>query len=140
MAKVSKTYGELVSMVSTINAVMNNSEQVSENIKGVKKLQKIGERVKSQLSYYNEKLEDLRLDSAHTDEQGCLTLDEKGNYKYSKDGLKSLNKRLKELLDETFEFDQISFSGDGIENYSFLNGWVDGMAWDIPVIDAEEVD
>lgn len=137
MAKVSKTYGELVSMVSTINAVMNNSEHVSENEKGVKKLQKIGERVKSQLSYYNEKLEDLRLDSAHTDEQGCLLLDEKGNYKYSKDGLKTLNKRLKELLDETFEFDQISFSGDGIENYAFLNGWVDGMAWNTPVIEEE---
>ena len=71
MAKVSKTYGELVSLVSTINAVMSNQEQVSENIKGVKKLQKIGERVKSQLSYYNEKLEDLRLDSAHTDEHSC---------------------------------------------------------------------
>jgi ABC-type phosphate transport system auxiliary subunit len=140
MAKVSKTYGELVSLISTINAVMNNSEHVSENIKGVKKLQKIGERVKSSLAYYNEKLEDLRLDNAHTDEQGCLTLDEKGNYKYSKDGLKNLNKRVKELLDETFEFDQIGFSGDGIENYAFLNGWIDGMSWDIPVIDAEEVD
>lgn len=131
MAKVSKTYGELVSLVSTINAVMSNQEQVSENIKGVKKLQKIGERVKNQLSYYNEKLEDLRLDSAHTDEHGCLILDEKGNYKYSKDGLKSLNKKIKELLDETFEFDQISFSGEGIENYAFLNGWVDGMSWEI---------
>lgn len=137
MAKLSKTYGELVSLVSTINAVMNNSEQVSENIKGIKKLQKIGERVKTQLAYYNDKLEDLRLDCAHTDEHGCLILDEKGNYKYSKEGLRELNNKIKELLQETFEFEQISFSGDGIENYAFLNGWVDGMAWEIPSIEAE---
>lgn len=138
MAKVSKTYSELVSLISTINAVMGNQEQVSQNIKGVKKIQKIGERVKSQLAYYNEKLEDLRLDNAHTDENGCLILDEKGNYKYSKDGLKNLNKKIKELLDETFEFDQIAFSGEGIENYAFLNGWVDGMSWEIAPVEAEE--
>lgn len=129
MAKVSKTYGELISLVNTINSVMENSRQLSENIKGVKKLHKIGERIKGHLSYYNEKLEDIRLDNAHTDSDGCLILDEKGNYKYSKDGIKNLNSKVKALLLETFEFDQVSFSGDGIENYAFLNGWVDGIAW-----------
>lgn len=136
MAKVSKTYRELVALVSVINAVMENQEQLSDNVKGIKKLQKIGERIKSELSYYNEKLEDLRLDNAHTDENGCLILDEKGNYKYSKEGLKNLNKKIKELLEDTFEFDQISFSGEGIENYAFLNGWVDGMTWEIGQADA----
>jgi ABC-type phosphate transport system auxiliary subunit len=138
MAKSTKTYGELVALVSTINNILSSSE-VSENIKGIKKLQKIGDRIKQNLTEYNQKLEDLRLDNAHTDSEGCLLLDEKGGYKFSKDGLKELNKKIKELLAESFEFDSISFSIEGIENYLFLEGWVDGAHWEIPVIEAEEV-
>lgn len=139
MAKVSKTYRELVSLVTTINSLVTNQEHVSGNTKGVKKLEKIGERVKEHLSTYNQKLEDLRLDNAHTDDSGCLLLDEKGNYKYSKDGMKNLNKRVNELLNENFDFDQIAFSKDGIERYAFLADWVEGITWEVPVIEAEEV-
>jgi hypothetical protein len=65
-------------------------------------------------------------------------LDEKGGYKYSKDGLKNLNKKVKELLDSEFEFYQFTFSKDGIENYAFLEGWVEGL--EFPELATAEVE
>lgn len=127
MAKVSKTYQELIQLANAVNILSNSKEHVAENTKGVKKLQKIGVKIKSNIETYNEKLEDLRLDNAHTDESGSLLIDEKGGYKFSKDGLKNLNKGVKALLEETFEFYQFTFSTEGLELYEFLNGWVEGL-------------
>jgi vacuolar-type H+-ATPase subunit I/STV1 len=127
MAKITKTYGELLGLVQTMNALGSNREFAESNTKGMKKLQKVGEKLKSVLEAYNEKLEDIRLDNAHTDDKGCLITDEKGGYKYSKDGTKKLNKDIKALLQESFEFYQFTFSKDGIENYVFLEGWVEGL-------------
>jgi predicted nuclease with TOPRIM domain len=127
MAKVSKSYQELIQLANAINILSGSKEHVAENTKGVKKLQKIGAKIKANLEEYNEKFEDLRLDNAHTDESGSLLLDEKGGYKFSKDGLKNLNKGVKALLEETFEFYQFTFSTEGLELYEFLNGWVEGL-------------
>ena len=136
MAKVSKTYRELIQLANAINILSSSKEHVEANTKGVKKLQKIGAKIKSNLEEYNEKLEDLRLDNAHTDDSGALILDEKGGYKFSKDGLKKLNKAVQELLESNFEFYQFTFSNDGIENYAFLEGWVEGL--EFPKMEAEE--
>jgi hypothetical protein len=138
MAKVTKTYQELIQLANAINILSGSKEHVAENTKGVKKLQKIGTKIKSELEAYNEKLEDLRLDNAHTDESGALILDEKGGYKFSKDGLKKLNKDIKKLLEQTFEFYQFTFSHEGIENYGFLDGWVEGLSF--PEIKQEDDD
>jgi vacuolar-type H+-ATPase subunit I/STV1 len=127
MAKITKTYGELLGLVQTMNALGSNREFAESNTKGMKKLQKVGEKLKSVLEAYNEKLEDIRLDNAHTDDKGCLITDEKGSYKYSKEGTKKLNKEIKALLQESFEFYQFTFSTEGIENYAFLEGWVEGL-------------
>jgi hypothetical protein len=127
MAKVSKKYRELLSLVQTLNILLGDENFVKNETKGVKKLQKIGTKLKSDLDAYNEKLEEIRLDNCNTDKDGSLLLDEKGGYKYSKDGLKNLNKKIKELLDSEFEFYQFTFSNGGIENYAFLEGWVEGL-------------
>lgn len=127
MAKVNRTYRELIQLANAINILSSSKEHVEANTKGVKKLQKIGAKIKSNLELYNEKLEDLRLDNAHTDESGALILDDKGGYKFSKEGLKKLNKAIQELLNSEFEFYQFTFSNDGIENYGFLEGWVEGL-------------
>jgi hypothetical protein len=127
MAKVNKKNSELLALVQTLNVLLGNENFVKAETKGVKKLQKIGEKVKSHLEKYNEKLEEIRLDNANTDKDGSLLLDEKGGYKFSKEGLKNMNKKIKELLDEEFEFYQFTFSKDGIENYAFLEGWVEGL-------------
>jgi hypothetical protein len=127
MAKISKKYRELLSLVQTLNILLGDENFVKNETKGVKKLQKIGTKLKSDLDAYNEKLEEIRLDNCNTDKDGSLLLDEKGGYKYSKDGLKNLNKKIKELLDSEFEFYQFTFSKEGIENYAFLEGWVEGL-------------
>jgi hypothetical protein len=98
----------------------------------------MGTKIKSELEAYNEKLEDLRLDNAHTDDSGALILDDKGGYKFSKDGLKRLNRDIKKLLEDTFEFYQFTFSHEGIENYGFLEGWVEGLEFPKEVVEEEE--
>lgn len=127
MAKVTKSYQELLQLVNAINILSGNQEHASANTKGVKKLQKIGTKMKEHLDAYNEKLEDIRLDNAHTEENGCLILDDKGGYKFSKEGLKKMNKDVRALLDSTFEFYQFTFSSEGIDRYGFLDGWVEGL-------------
>lgn len=130
MAKVSKTYGELLRLVQVLNSLLTSKEYSESNTKGAKKLQKIGAKIKTHLDQYNEKLEDLRLDNANTDSTGSLLLDEKGGYKYSKEGVKKLNKDIKNLLDESFEFYQFTFSNEGIEDHVFLQGWVEGLEFE----------
>jgi predicted nuclease with TOPRIM domain len=137
MAKVTKTYQELIQLANAINILSGSKEHVEANTKGVKKLQKIGAKIKSELEAYNEKLEDLRLDNAHTDESGALILDDKGGYKFSKDGLKKLNKDIKGLLEQTFDIYQFTFSNEGIENYGFLEGWVEGLEFPKEVEEVE---
>ena len=136
MAKVTRTYEELLMLVTTINALSSNKDHVDQNSKGMKKLQKIGEKIKANLEAYNEKIEDIRLDNAHTDDKGCLIMDDKNSYKYSKDGIKKLNKDIKALLQSTFEFYQFTFSNEGIENYAFLEGWVEGL--EFPKMEQED--
>lgn len=138
MAKITKTYGELLGLVQTMNALGSNKEFADANTKGMKKITKVGERLKGVLETYNEKLEDIRLDNAHTDDKGCLITDEKGGYKYSKEGTKKLNKDIRALLQETFEVDQFTFSTEGIENYLFFAGWVAGI--EMPKMEQSEDD
>jgi hypothetical protein len=138
MAKVKKTYQDLLNVVRAVNVLVNNKEHADANTKGVKKLQKIGEKLKSHLETYNEKLEDLRLDCANTDKDGSLLLDENGGYKYTKEQLKELNKKVKSLLAEEFEFYQFSFSTEGVEMYAFLEGFVEGL--EFPELKEEDED
>lgn len=140
MAKVTKTYSELLMLVRAINIVTSSKEENASNNKGIKKLQKIGTKIKEHLDAYNDKLEDIRLDNANTDKDGSLLLDENGGYKFSKEGLKNLNKAVKELLDSTFEFYQFTFSNEGIENYGFLEGWVEGLEFPKAEAEVEELE
>lgn len=136
MAKVTKTYQELLQLVNAINVLSGDQEHASSNSKGIKKLQKVGSKMKEHLESYNERMEDIRLDNAHTDQSGCLILDDKGGYKFSKEGIKKLNKDVKGLLDSSFEFYQLTFSIEGIERYAFLEGWVEGISF--PKVDSND--
>lgn len=139
MAQVKKNYQDLLQLVQAINILSSSKEHAESNTKGIKKLQKIGTKLKAQLDIYNEKLEDLRLDNAHTDDNGALILDDKGGYKFSKDGLKKLNSAVKDLLKEEFEIYQFTFSTEGIETYAFLEGWVEGLEFpELKVVEEED--
>lgn len=127
MAKVKKKYQDLLLVVRAINILSSDREHSKSNTKGVKKLQKIGEKMKAHLESYNDKLDDIRLECANTDKDGSLLLDENGGYKYTKEKLKELNKKAKELAEEEFEFYQFTFSTEGLDKYSFLEGFVEGL-------------
>lgn len=133
--KVNKTYGELLVLTRGINILMSNKE-IAESKAG-KKLEKLAKKIQSHLDAYNEKVEDIRLDNANTDDNGSLLLDDKGGYKFSKEGIKNMNKKIKELLDNEFEFYQLTFSAEGLEEYVFLHGWVEGVPAPVEVVEED---
>lgn len=131
--KVIKTNSDLLDLVRNLN--MTPAEKGS---KREAKLKKIGEKIKPLFDQYNEKREDIRLDHAYTDSNGVLDLNEKGEYKFTKDGIKGMAKEMKNLLDETFEFYQFTFSSEGILDLKFLAGWVEKIEKEKETIDIDE--
>jgi ElaB/YqjD/DUF883 family membrane-anchored ribosome-binding protein len=120
--KVTKTNAELLELVRALNIT-----PAEKGSKAEAKLKKIAEKIKPLFEQYNEKREDIRLDNAHTESNGVLDLNEKGEYKFTKDGIKAMAKDMKALLDDTFEFYQFTFSSEGIESFKFLAGWVESI-------------
>jgi hypothetical protein len=130
--KVNKTHAELLELVRALN--MTPADKGS---KAEVKLKKVAEKIKPIFEGYNEKREDIRLDHAYTDKNGVLEMNEKGEYKFTKDGIKAMAKDMKKLLDDTFEFYQFTFSTEGIEDFKFLAGWVEGIEPEQPVEDEQ---
>lgn len=130
--KVIKTNVELLELVRSLNMTAADKGSKAEA-----KLKKIAEKIKPIFDEYNEKREDVRLDHAYTDKNGVLELNEKGEYKFTKDGIKAMAKDMKQLLEDTFEFYQFTFSTEGIEDFKFLAGWVEGIEAEKPVDDEQ---
>ena len=121
-SKIKRTYGDMLSVLNTIGAI-----KVEKSTKAHSKLSKVANKLKPFYEEYNEKREEIRLDNAYVNKDGVLEFNEKGDYKFTKDGIKQMTKQLKELLDEEFEFYPLSFSSEGIEGFNFLSGWVESM-------------
>lgn len=120
-------YKELLETIEKINAVIGNAETKSQ-----KKLVKIYEKMKPYYEQYMEERNDFRLDAAAVDDKGSVLLDEKGDYKFTKESLKSLQVSLKKLLEKEFEFPIINVvNPSGLEDYSFLKDWVTGVDFKI---------
>jgi hypothetical protein len=120
-----KTNAELMTLVQFLNASVGEGKT-----KGQKKLIKIGERIQKHLDEFNEKKEELRLDNASVDKDGNLLLNEKGEYHFTKDGVKKLNQQLKDLLLADIDFTPIAvINPEGLDAYPFLNGWVSGVTF-----------
>jgi 16S rRNA C1402 (ribose-2'-O) methylase RsmI len=116
-------YKQLKQLVKDINAVIGNQET-----KVAKKLVKVYEKVKKYHEDYNSQVEELRLDNASVDEKGILVLTEKGDYKFSKEGIKKLTKDIDALNDKEFDFQIINVvNPNGLENFTFLEDWVTGV-------------
>ena len=114
---------QLLQLVSSINAVIGNQESKTQ-----KKLFKLYEKVKKHHEDYQAEVEILRLDNAQTDDKDCLLLDDKGNYKYSKDGIKKLTKDIEALNDKEFDFVIINVvNPQGLEDFTFLQDWTTGI-------------
>jgi hypothetical protein len=116
-------YKQLLKLVSSINAVIGNQESKTQ-----KKLFKIYEKVKAYHEGYQAEVEILRLDNAQTDDKDCLLLDEKGNYRYNKEGIKKLTKDIEALNDKEFDFVIINVvNPQGLEDFTFLEDWTTGI-------------
>jgi hypothetical protein len=114
---------QLLQLVSSINVVIGNQDTKTQ-----KKLFKIYEKIKKHHEDYQAEVEILRLDNAQTDDKDCLLLDEKGNYKFSKDGIKKLTKDIEALNDKEFDFQIINVvNQSGLENFTFLEDWTSGI-------------
>jgi hypothetical protein len=83
-------------------------------------------------------MEDLRLDNAATDEKGVLIVDDKGEYKFTKEGLKKLKEDIKKLSESEFDFTPIEvLNPKGLEEFHFLKDWVNGVTFDEQEVEEE---
>ena len=116
-------YTQLLQLVGNLNAVIGGTETKTQ-----KKLFKLYEKVKKHHEDYQAEVEILRLDNASTDDKDCLLLDDKGNYKYSKDGIKKLTKDIEALNDKEFDFVIINVvNPEGLKDFTFLEDWTTGI-------------
>jgi hypothetical protein len=116
-------YKELHGLVLTIQRISGSQET-----KVQKKLFKVYEKVKTIYEDYLEKIEELRLDNALTDEKGGLILTDQGKYRFGKEGLKKLNKDIAALDEQEFPFEKIPVvNPQGLEEFTFLKDWLSGV-------------
>ena len=118
-------YNQLNTLVASINAVIGSQET-----KTAKKLFKIYEKVKTHHEDYQAKVEELRLDNAQVDDKDCLVLSDKGEYRFTKEGIKKLTEQVKELGEKEFDFTPIEVvNSSGLKEFTFLQDWTTGIAF-----------
>lgn len=79
-------------------------------------IRKVSKSIEKGFKKYNDSLEDARIDFCSTDEKGNVLKDEKGGYVFSKENLKLLTKKNRELLETPFEVESyIATDLSGIE-------------------------
>ena len=123
-------YNQLNQLVASINAVIGGQETKIQ-----KKLFKLYEKVKPFHEEYNKQRDELRLDNAATDDKNILLTDEKGEYKFNKDGVKKLTKDVEALNEKEFDFKPIEvINTNGLEKFTFLKDWTTGIQF----VDEEE--
>ena len=117
------TYKELIEAMQILVQNIGNQET-----KVQKKLLKIHTKLKEHYEQYEEQLNDIRLENAMTEENGALILDEKGGYKFNKDGQRKMYKEIKELLNKDFDFDAIEVvNPSGLEEHIYLKHFIKGV-------------
>jgi hydroxymethylpyrimidine pyrophosphatase-like HAD family hydrolase len=117
------TYKELIEAMQILVQNIGNQETKTQ-----KKLLAIHGKLKKYYENYEELLNDIRLENAMTEENGALILDEKGGYKYNKDGQRKMYKDIKNLLSEEFDFNAIEVvNPSGLEEHIYLEKFVNGV-------------
>lgn len=116
-------YSKINQVVASINLVLGNQETKIQ-----KKLFKFAEKIKPYQEEYMKQVEELRLDNAATDDKGFLLLNEKGEYNFTKEGLKKLTQDIKDLNEKEFDFTPIQVvNPQGLEPFIFLQDWTTGI-------------
>jgi hydroxymethylpyrimidine pyrophosphatase-like HAD family hydrolase len=117
------TYKDLIETMQQLVHNIGNQETKTQ-----KKLLAIHGKLKKYYENYEELLNDIRLENAMTEENGALILDEKGGYKYNKDGQRKMYKEIKDLLNKEFYYDLIEvLNTKGLEEHVYLKDFVTGV-------------
>ena len=117
------TYKELIESMQILVQNIGNQETKTQ-----KKLLKIHGKLKEYYENYEELLNDIRLENAMTEESGALILDEKGGYKFTKEGQRKMYKEIKDLLNKEFEYDFIEVvNPSGLEEHIYLKNFIVGV-------------
>jgi hypothetical protein len=120
-----KKYKDLLELVNNLNQAIVNQQVKGEDTKVSQKLGKLAKKLEKHLNDYNEQVEEIRIDNASTDDKGVILKDEKGGYKFSKDGLKKLLNQIKALGEKQFNYETIHVVNPaGLEEFSFLSEWL----------------
>ena len=122
------TYKNLLELVNNLNNEVVNQQVKGEDTKVSQKLSKIAKKLEKYANEYNEQVEEIRIDNASTDDKGVILKEEKGGYKFSKDGLKKVLKQIKELGEKEFTYEPINVVNPaGLEEFTFLKDWLTGV-------------
>ena len=117
------TYKDLIETIQQLVHNIGNQETKTQ-----KKLLAIHGKLKKYYENYEELLNDIRLENAMTEDNGALILDEKGGYKYNKDGQRKMYKEIKELLNKEFNHDLIEvINTKGLEEHVYLKHFTTGI-------------
>lgn len=119
---------QLLELVKNLNNEIGNHQVKGEDTKVSQKLVKIAKKLEKYLNDYNEQVEEIRIDNASTDDKGVILKEEKGGYKFSKEGLKNLLTQIKELGEKEFDYEPINVVNPaGLEEFTFLKDWLTGV-------------
>lgn len=124
-----------------INVLINQLNNVigKQETKVQKKLFKFAEKIRPYQEDYSKKVEELRLDNAAADDKGVLLVNDKGEFRFSKEGLKKLQDDVTALGEKEFEFKKIEVvNPQGLEDFHFLEDWVTGVTFN-PKSEEEEL-
>lgn len=114
---------ELLNLITSINAVIDLQEE-----KVQQKLMKLYSKIKHHYEFYNEQLDELRIDNAATNDKCILLKDEKGGYEFTKEGFKKLKADIEALNNKDFDFTPIEvINPNGFEKLLFLKNWIKGV-------------
>jgi len=121
-------YKQLLELVDNLNNEVRFQQVKGEDTKVSQKLGKIAKKLEKYVNEYNEQVEEIRIDNASTDDKGVILKEEKGGYKFGKDGLKKVMKQIKELNEKEFIYEPINVVNPArLEEFTFLEGWVTGV-------------
>jgi hypothetical protein len=125
------TYKQLLELVNNLNNETVNQQVKGQDTKVSQKLGKIAKKLTKYVDEYNEQVEEIRIDNASTDDKGVILKEEKGGYKFSKEGLKKVMKQIKELNEKEFIYEKINVvNPSGLEEFTFLQDWLTGVEFD----------
>jgi transcriptional regulator of heat shock response len=122
------TYKNLLELVNNLNNEVVNQQVKGQDTKVSQKLGKVAKKLEKYVNEYNEQIEEIRIDNASTDDKGVILKEEKGGYKFSKEGLKKVMKQVKQLTEKEFTYEPINVVNPaGLEEFTFLKDWLTGV-------------